>query len=318
MNSFLNRVLAPGLRRVGSGVAYPQKTEPGIAAPLKTEPTIEEIVEEPLIAPSSPPSSSDDLGGRERFEVESIEERASRTPSNAADETRAGKRDTSAEEVSQPWSPESAVFLEEKIPSRPAPSGVPPIREERSKPAAETLSFEAIEFDVTVHPSMRRFQPPLEKRKADEALGPSKSDARPHQTASREIVWEVLPADRKPSPPKERVHQELRSEAQQYKARSSDPMQPTPSDDHSTQRPETDESAFDFSANAPLLPPRGGPLPRPIAKAKEEKGDLIIEQLEVRVVAEPERKPEAPKARRNTPKRSGAWETAARYYLGKV
>ncbi|MDC4224030.1 MAG: hypothetical protein MPW15_07315 [Candidatus Manganitrophus sp.] len=55
MNSFLNRVLAPGLRRVGSGVAYPQKAEPGIAAPLKAEPTIEEIVEEPLIAPSSPP-----------------------------------------------------------------------------------------------------------------------------------------------------------------------------------------------------------------------------------------------------------------------
>jgi len=316
MNSFLNRVLAPGLRRAGSGVASPQKVEPGVAAPLEAEPTIE-IVEEPLIAPSSPPSSSDDPGGRGRLEIESIEERASLTPSDGADETRAGKRETSAEEVSQPRAPESAVFLEEKIPSRPAPSGAPPITEERSKPVAETLSFEAIEFDVTVHPSMRRFQPPIEKRRADEALGPSKSDARPNP-ASREIVWEVLPANRKLSPPKERVHQELRSEAQQYKARPSDPMQPTPSDDHPTRRAETDESAFDFSANAPLLPPRGAPLPRPIAKAKEEKGDLVIEQLEVRVVAEPERKPEAPKVRRTAPKRSGAWETAARYYLGKV
>lgn len=297
MNPFLNRVLAPGLRRVGSGLAYPRKAAPPIVAPANMESTVEESVE------------------GERFEVASIEERASLPPSplfDKPDETHAGERAAAPEPLSPPRDLEKGPFLEETAPIRPAPFALPPITEERPKPIMESLSFESVEFNRAVHPSQRRFQPTGEKR------SPGEGSAQPEQgrgldRPAREIVWEVVPADRKRSAPKEKVQQAFPSGNQPSKARPSDPVHPSPAE-----RAEKDERTVDLSPKAPFTPPRGATLPRPTARAKEEKGDLIIEQLEVRVVAEPERKPEPPRARPEAPKRSGAWETAARYYLGKV
>ncbi len=297
MNPFLNRVLAPGLRRVGSGLAYPRKAAPPIVAPANMESTVEESVE------------------GERFEVASIEERASLPPSPSSplfdkpDETHAGERAAAPEPLSPPRDLEKGPFLEEMAPIRPAPFALPPI--------PESLSFEPVEFNRAVHPSQRRFQPTGEKRSAGEGLvQPEQGRAeqsRGLDRPAREIVWEVVPADRKRSAPKEKVHQAFLSRYQPSKARPADPVHPSPAE-----RTEKDERTVDLSPKAPFIPPREAVLPRPAARAKEEKGDLIIEQLEVRVVAEPERKPEPPRARPEAPKRSGAWETAARYYLGKV
>ncbi|MCG3111978.1 MAG: hypothetical protein MCM46_09185 [Candidatus Manganitrophus sp. SB1] len=300
MNPFLNRVLAPGLRRVGSGLAYPRKGAPPIVAPENMESTIEESVE------------------GERFEVAAIEERAFLPPSPSSplfdnpDEMHAGERAAAPEPLSPPRDLEKGPFLEEMAPIRPASFALPPITEERPKPIMESLSFEPVEFNRAVHPSQRRFQPTGEKRSAGEGSA-QPEQGRGLDRPTREIVWEVVPADRKRSAPKEKVQQAFPSGNQPSKARPSDPVHPSPAE-----RTEKDERTVDLSPKAPFIPPREAILPRPAARAKEEKGDLIIEQLEVRVVAEPERKPEPPRARPEAPKRSGAWETAARYYLGKV
>ncbi|MCG3114287.1 MAG: hypothetical protein LLH30_01265 [Candidatus Manganitrophus sp. SA1] len=297
MNPFLNRVLAPGLRRVGSGLAYPRKAAPPIVAPANMESTVEESVE------------------GERFEVASIEERGSLPPSPSSplfdqpDEMHAGERAAAPEPLSPPRDLEKGPFLEETAPIRPALSALSPIM--------ESLFFEPVELNRAVHPSQRRFQPTGEKRSAGEGSAqPEQGRAeqgRGLDRPTREIVWEVVPADRKRSAPKEKVHPAFMSRNQPSKARPADPAHPSPAE-----RAEKDERTADLSSKAPFIPPRGATLPRPAARAKEEKGDLIIEQLEVRVVAEPERKPEPPRARPQAPKRSGAWETAARYYLGKV
>lgn len=323
MNPFLNRVLAPGLRRVGSGLSYPRKAAPPIVAPANMESTVEESVEGEPAAPGASPPSWEDAEGGERFEVASIEERASLPPSPSSplsdkpDETHAGERAAAPEPLSPQRDLEKGPFLEETAPIRPAPFALPPITEERPEPIMESLSFEPVEFNRAVHPSQRRFQPTGEKWSAGEGSAqPEQGRAeqgRGLDRPAREIVWEVVPADRKRSAPKEKVHQAFLSGNQPSKARPSDPVHPSPAE-----RTEKDERAADLSQKAPFIPPRGATLPRPAARAKEEKGDLIIEQLEVRVVAEPERKPEPPRARPEAPKRSGAWETAARYYLGKV
>ncbi|WDT77627.1 MAG: hypothetical protein MPW16_10500 [Candidatus Manganitrophus sp.] len=323
MNPFLNRVLAPGLRRVGSGLAYPRKAAPPIVAPSNMESTLEESVEGEPAGPGASPPFWEDAEGRERFEVGSIEERASLPPSPSSplsdkpDETHAGERAAAPEPLPPPRDMEKGPFLEEMAPIRPAPFALPPITEERPKPIMESLSFEPVEFNRAVHPSQRRFQPTGEKRSAGEgSVQPEQGRAeqgRGLDRPAREIVWEVVPADRKRSAPKEKVHQAFLSGNQPSKARPSDPVHPSPAE-----RTEKDERTVELSPKAPSIPPRGATLPRLAARAKEEKGDLIIEQLEVRVVAEPERKPEPPRARPEAPKRSGAWETAARYYLGKV
>lgn len=320
MNPFLNRVLAPGLRRVGSGLAYPRKAAPPIVAPANMESTLEESVEGEPAAPGASPSFSEDAEGGERFEVASIEERASLPPSPSSplsdqpDETRAGERAAAPEPLSPQRELEKGPFLEETAPIRPAPFALPPITEERPKPIMESLSFDPVEFNRAVHPSQRRFQPTGEKRRAGEGSAQPEQgraeQARVLDRPAREIIWEVVPADRKGSAPKEKVHL---SENQPSRARPADPAHPSPAE-----RTQKDERTADLSPKAPFIPPRGATLPRPAARMKEEKGDLIIEQLEVRVVAEPERKPEPPRARPEAPKRSGAWETAARYYLGKV
>jgi hypothetical protein len=97
-------------------------------------------------------------------------------------------------------------------------------------------------------------------------------------------------------------------------------MQPSSSSDRPPQTAKKEEQRPGPSTQSQAAPirPREATLPRLGVQPKEEKGDLIIEQLDVRVVAEPERRPEPSKARPAAPKRSGAWETAARYYLGKV
>lgn len=324
MNPFLNRVLAPGLRRVGSGLAYPRKGAPPIVAPANMESTVEEGVEGEPAAPGASPPSWEDAEEGARFEVASIEERASLPPSpssplsDQSDETHAGERAAAPEPLSPQRELEKGPFLEETAPIRPAPFALPPITtEERPKPIMESLSFEPVEFNRAVHPSQRRFQPTGEKRSAGEgSVQPEQGRAeqgRGPDRPAREIVWEVVPADRKRSAPKEKDHQAFLSENQPSKARPADPAHPSPAE-----RTQKDERTADLSPKAPFIPLRGATLPRPAARTKEEKGDLIIEQLEVRVVAEPERKPEPPRARPEAPKRSGAWETAARYYLGKV
>lgn len=306
MNSFLNRVLAPGLRRVGAGFGSSRKAEPAVVAPMITEPAVEEIADEQPAGSMTSRLVQEDTGGREEFEAASIEER----PSGLSDEIHMDQRADAPERLSQRRSPEEESFFEEKVSSHPIV--------ERPRPGAEIFSFEAVEFNPSTHPSLRRFRPSGEKLKTEEASARSKSDAGPDQTALREIVWEVVPMDRKTSSPKQKVYQAPPSEVEPSQVRSSDPMQPPPSVDPSPQRAAKNERALDLSPRIPPVSPRGATLPRPSVRPPEEKGDLIIEQLEVRVVAEPERKPEPPKVQRATPKRSGAWETAARYYLGKV
>lgn len=323
MNPFLNRVLAPGLRRVGSGLAYPRKEAPPIVAPANMESTLEEIVEGEPAAPGASPPFWEDAEGGARFEAASIEERASLPPSPSSplsdqpDETHAGERAAAPEPLSPQREMEKGPFLEETAPIRRAPFALPPITEERPKPIMESLSFDPVEFNRAVHPSQRRFQPTGEKRSAGEGSAPPEQgraeQARGLDRPAREIVWQVVPADRKRSAPKEKLHQAFLSGNQPSKARPADPAHPSPAE-----RTQEDERTADPSPKAPFIPSRGSTLPRSAARAKEEKGDLIIEQLEVRVVAEPERKPEPPRTRPEAPKRSGAWETAARYYLGKV
>ncbi len=260
MNSFLNRVLAPGLRRVGSGLAYPRKAEPASGVPSKGEPVIEEIVEEQPVEPSRL-RSGDDAAERDSPEVGLSHEGPSLTQLGELARTARSER---------PSVPETRSFLKEKFSFRPAASDVPPIAGERSKTGAESFSFEAVELNPSVHPSMRRFQSSGEKLTADEASARSKSETAPDQPSRREIVWEVIPTDRRTSSPKERVPQELPSETQQSQTRSSDPVQPAPSADRSPQRTEKGERAFDLSPKAPI-PTRGAPFPDPPQNRKRRR-----------------------------------------------
>lgn len=317
MNSFLNRVLAPGLRRAGSGFASPRKAAPPIMPPTDAKPLFEEVVEEPSALFSSPEETDapehPGIGpGRETAPLFRSEE-----PQTAAGRPLRPPEIPSQPASARPDQPPPAVdpFLEEKAASPLLPSEVAPIAEEKRKPTAEILSFEPVEFNLAIHPTLRRFQP------AGPAAGNKEPSVRSNPPPAREIVWEAAPADPRIRSERATVRPEdPRIPLKQIETPSSAPAQPALPGDRSSQRAKKEEGPLGLftKPQAAPIPPRGAILPRPGAKPQEEKGDLIIEQLEVRVVAEPERRPELPKGRPRGPKGSGAWETAARYYLGKV
>ncbi|TAK09732.1 MAG: hypothetical protein EPO39_01800 [Candidatus Manganitrophaceae bacterium] len=318
MNSFLHRVLAPGLRTVGR-FEPPRKGEA-----VKMEPLLEEIVEERSDAPALHPPSDPARGEAPLREGRSDEARPAISSADRAEGP--SFNEPSLEPAPAPRRPverEDDPLFEaaSAVPrsDRPRPPEAAFIAAERSKPAAEIRSFETITFDPAAPGSlMRPFQ------RAGQAAGENPPIS-PAGKSAREIVWEVVSA----GPPSQgdspfphqreaRLEESSPSEAPSQKEPVnpgvSDPMQPFLSGNLSPQRERKEE------ARPGPIPkrPAGSIPPRPDAAPKEEKGDLIIEQLEVRVVAEPARKPEPPKGRRTAPKRSGAWETAARYYLGKV
>lgn len=315
--NFLNRVLAPGLRRVGP--------PSGPAAPMKAEPLLEEIVEEGEGAPT---------------EALSVQPEAVRSPkedrllphSGAAEKRPSIEPfDRPERPVPRPFQKTESFFEREEAstsqvvppfdrPSRPEASSA---AGERPTPGAEILSFESIAFDPAVPPAMRRFQPPGAQRRENATAASSESD-RPDRSA-REIVWEVVstgPPSQGDSPfPHKREARREESSPSEAPSRKepvnpgvSDPMRYFLLGNLSPQRERKEE------ARPGPIPkrPAGSIPPRPDSAPKEEKGDLIIEQMEVRVVAEPDRRPEPAKPRPQAPKRSGAWETATRYYLGKV
>lgn len=320
MNSFLNRVLAPGLRRVGP------RFEPAAVAPVEAEPLLEEIAEERVVAPTDSRSSQEEV-------VRSPKEDRS-LPHPDAPEAH-----PSIAPIDEPERPSRQVdsFFEKKLSSVSAPPTIPPSDRphpgetspagEKPKASAEILSFEAVAFDPTVPPALRRFQPPGEERRESAASVLPKSD-RPDRSA-REIVWEVVSAEPSPQGARplsprsgETLAQTPRKRPAEGRPAGPPPSGPTapPSSNDLPSRPaarEEDRRSALPKFAAPVPPP-GVRIPPPRVERKEEKGDLIIEQMEVRVVAEPERRPAPPKARPAAPKRGGAWETAARYYLGKV
>lgn len=323
MNSFLSRVLAPGLRRAGTGFASPRKAAPPIMPPTDVKPLFEEVVEEPSALFSSPEETEAPehprIGpGREIAPLFRSEE-----PQAAAGGTIRPPEIPSQPASARPDQPPPAVapFLEEKAASPLLPSEGAPIAEEKRKPTAEILSFEPVEFNPAIHPTLRRFQPTGPAAGNKEASVRLKPEGEADPPPAREIVWEVVPADPPRQVQREPIHQkDSRTPLKQTETGPSIPMQAALPGNRPSQTAKEEERPGDLftKLQAAPMPPRGATLPRPGVKPQEEKGDLIIEQMEVRVVAEPERRPEPPKGRPRGPKGSGAWETAARYYLGKV
>lgn len=332
MSRFLNRIIAPGLRRVGPAGRFdsPRKGEPvleEIAAQIIERPPVEESPVSPAASPSFPDQERREAPPRE---ARSREEVPTRSSFSGPEEAPLNGPTAEPEAASLlPFAGEAAPLFEERSlsasdsPAAPRSdrSGAPPIAEERTKGDGEMISFEEMAFDPAVHLSIRRFQPSGEKPRADKLSDRAKSEAGPDRSSAREIVWEVVPTDRTIPHRKESVRQEApRPQGERSGPPISDRMQPSSPSDRPSQTAKKEEQRLGpltQSQSAPIRP-REAALPRPAARPIEEKGDLIIEQLEVRVVAEPERRPEPPKERPAAPKRSGAWETAARYYLGKV
>ena len=292
MNRFLQKVIASGLR--------PVRPRDRAIEPIPQGMRIETLPEAPPLSPALPGSG--------------IEARTSPMPD---------------EEISEGAPSFSPPFPEETRP-RPEPRPdfstlSPPPAERRKEPIrpagesgstkvdAEILSAEAMWFN----PARLGLPPKLGTVK------PSAGDADPEPPrplpSAGEIVWEVVSTEslsrmgRPVLAEKGRVLQ-----GKPAGPDSSDPLQAAMSKDRPAERGKEGESS------PGPFPKSAGPIPRrealPLfgAGPKEEKGDLIIEQLEVRVVAESAAAPQTPKPRAAAPKPSGAWETANRYYLRKV
>lgn len=318
MNSFFHRVLAPGLRTVGR--FEPRRKGEAV----KVEPLLEEIVEERSDSPALHLPSDPARGEAPLREGRSDEARPAISSADRAEGP--SFNEPSLEPAPRRPVEREAGPLFEAAPAvprsdRPRPSEAEAafIAAERSKQTAEIRSFETITFDPAAPGSlMRPFQRAGQVAGENPAISPAGKSA-------REIVWEVVSAGppsqgdfpfshQREARQEESSPSEAPSQKEPVNPGVSDPMQHFLSGNLLPQRERKEE------VRPGPIPkrPAGSIPPRPDAEPKEEKGDLIIEQLEVRVVAEPARKPEPPKGRRTAPKRSGAWETAARYYLGKV
>ncbi len=314
MSRFLQRVIEPGLR--------PVRPRGRAAAPLPPVNDIETRIEEP---PSPKP-----------FETEAL------PPTVPGERTSEGalpvfpppgeeKRFRSEPASFPAQGPERAAAASSALPPGDVKGeAVQPVARPRSpKVDAEIISADAVEFDPA------RPGPPIGRRpKGFGAMKRSEPPLHPDRRAlpsAGEIVWEVVPtespsrAGRPIFPQRGPVHQaESPSQKQPLEGERSGPHSPDPLQSFlSMNRPPqgatkegADRGPFPKWPAAPILP--GSRVLPSEPRSEEEKGDLIIEQLDVRIVAEPARAPQAPRPRTAAPKPSGAWETATRYYLGKL
>ncbi|MBI3803971.1 MAG: hypothetical protein HY282_09455 [Nitrospirae bacterium] len=215
--------------------------------------------------------------------------------------------------------PAGMNWLEEAVAPEPSGRSMPPagpialdpLAAGREKSmGAERVSFERVEFDPAVpYRALRRFQP--SQRGEDGAASPKSN------RSAQEVVWKVLPIEplrsRSRIPPGESVDPPA-ALSQAQTPSFTDPPQP-----HAAQiKKDTGPATLFPKSPAESSSPSERKRPPSGIEAKSETGDLVIEQLDVRVIAEPERRPQVPRMRPATPKRAGAWETAARYYLKKV